>query len=390
MPPEAEAPAAPAPAPAMDDMASLTAAISQDIQRPAAPKQPEAAPTPKPKDQPAPKEPAASKKPWEVQVQDPDAEPTPEPAPAQEQEPADMKPEAKTRWKDLRATETKYKELQPQFEALKAELEALRNAPKEAPDDVKAELETLRNFRAAYDVVNTPEYVEAVAKPYQDATRRLQEVAAFAKVDFNKLFETSGEDNRLVRNKMIRSIIMASEEEGVDEAVIAEATTAINDMLPLFAKDQELRAKAGEIRTAIEGRKTQETEAQRQQHEATLAKASKEMDDLLMPKFKAFKLFEDAEFAKRVSEARVADPTSAPMDAVFQAKAGVLLPKVVEKYNAMATELRDLRKTLNARNNSSPTTTSTAASTNHEAPRSLSDTETLASMQAAARMPFTR
>lgn len=388
MPPEAAAPeAAPAQAP-MDDMSSLMQAVKQSNEqalRPAAP-QPDPAPEAKPQE-PAPKKPAANpaKKAWEMDVQDPDAPESEAKAPEQEAPEPDMKPEAKTRWKELRAKENQLKDLLPQFDALKAELEQLKSAPREAPDEVKTELEDLRNFRAAYDVVNTPEYKNAVTVPFQDAQRRLQDVADFAKVDYQKLFQASGENNRLARNKIISSILSESEEEGVDASVIAEATAAINDMLPIFAKDEELRAKAGEMRTALEGRKTKETEAQRQQHEATMSKASKEMDDLLAPKFKAFKLFEDAEFAKRVSEARVADAATSPMDAAYQAKAGVLLPAVIEKFNALATEVKDLRKTLAARNGSSPTVTPSTPQLN-EPRKPMSDEETFNSLMQAAKL----
>jgi hypothetical protein len=357
----------------MDDMSSLMQAVKQSNEqalRPAAP-QPDQAPEAKPQEPaPAPKKPAANpaKKGWEMDVQDPDAPESEAKTPEQEAPEPDMKPEAKTRWKELRAKENQ-----------------LKSAPREAPDEVKTELEDLRNFRAAYDVVNTPEYKNAVTVPFQDAQRRLQDVADFAKVDYQKLFQASGENNRLARNKIISSILSESEEEGVDASVIAEATAAINDMLPIFAKDEELRAKAGEMRTALEGRKVKETEAQRQQHEATMSKASKEMDDLLMPKFKAFKLFEDAEFAKRVSEARVADAATSPMDAAYQAKAGVLLPAVIEKFNTLATEVKDLRKTLAARNGSSPTVTPSTPQLN-EPRKPMSDEETFNSLMQAAKL----
>lgn len=305
----------------------------------------------------------ALKNPWEASIVDPDA-PAAEgdnaesgEAPEASGEPAEQefKSESqKLKWGELKKKATERDTFEKELTDLRAKLQEFEKNPK-VPEKVQKELERLRQFEAAVAIEKTPDYQEAVTKPYQAQVNRIQEVAEYAQVDMNKLMDAANEVNTLRRAKAIRDVLSSSEVE-MDEQAINIAVRAADTLhSEVYPKDAELRSKAQEIWHGFEGRQAVETAKQREARETAFKQASTEMFDTLKAKLAPLKIFEDGDLAQKVQSAVQADPSSEPMLAAYQAQAGVFVPVLVQQINDLRTQLAAAQKVLKARGASEPT-----------------------------------
>lgn len=350
------------------DLEGLRAAAEQSNQ---ALQQPEAAkPAPAAKAKkaaPAEEKPVAKPtKPWETPLE-PTEEPEAQEEPQVEEPPVEMKPEAKTRWGELRKTEENYKKILPEYEQLKKEVETLKNTPAKLPDEVAAELEELRAERAAYRIESTPEWKETIDAPYADATTRLSEITDYAKVDFDKILDAARETNSIARNRKIAALLDDSE-VGVTETEKMEAIKAVNDIVGLSDKAAKLKAQARDLQNGFEGKSRAAKEAEAQKLSQVLSRSAEEVATALAISFKDTALFSNADFVKELHEARPTDINEDPNYAVYEAQAAKILPAIVPMYNALAKEVKQLKKALNARNSSSPSSRAPAAGAQAPAP----------------------
>lgn len=272
-----------------------------------------------------------------------------EPAKPEENAPTELKPEAQTKWKELRSKADALDKLKPEYDNLKKEVETLKNASTKPAPEVETELNELRQFKAAYDVENTPEYQEAVMKPYQAHMDKIQEVADFAKVPMEKIQEALKEKNALARTRALRAVFDGSAEEVSSEeiGIVVRAADALHS--EVFPKDNDLRSKALEIKNSLKGQQEVQTAKQQEAHEAALKTSAEELHSVLSAKLKPLGLFDNQEFADKVKAARPADATKEPMLAMAQATSHVLLPAIMAERNKLATELKEAKAALKAR-----------------------------------------
>lgn len=347
----------PTPEATAPDFSSLQAAVQQrnaqqqqqaPVEQPATPVEQKPAPQ-------QPKEPVAPKKPWEVSAQEKEAPAPPAEEPKIEEPPVEMKPEAKTRWGQLRKTEEEYKRIAPEYEKLKAEVEQLRTAEPKLPEELKTELEELRQFRAAYDVENTPEFIKAVVEPYTQVETELKQVADYAQIPLEDLMKAVEEPNRLKRNAAIRGVLSKSPAD-ITESEIQLVNGEADKAHSIFQKATDLRKQATEIRSAMTGTQKAQAEAQQRQIEAAYSKAVGEMSNTLTTSLKHSGVL-NAEVTKAIQEAKQASIAEDPQMAAYQAQAGVLLPHMIELLNKERQELREARAALAARSKASPSVT---------------------------------
>ena len=303
-----------------------------------------------------PKKAAAPKNPWEASVVDPEA-PTESSAESDGDSPSsegdspeqEFKSESqKLKWGELKKKATEFDTLQKKYAEMEQRLQEFEKNPK-VPEAIEQELNELRQFRAGYDIQNTPEYAEAVAKPYQTQVSRIQEVADYAGVDMSKLMDAANEPNTLRRAKAIRDVLSTSEAD-MDEQAINIAVRAADTLhSEVYPKDLELRNKAEEIQRGLKGRSEIESVKQREAREQAFKQASTEMFDTLKARLGPLKIFDDADAAKAVQGATLADPVENPMLAAFQAQAAAVTPMLVQQINDLRTQLAAAQKVLKAR-----------------------------------------
>jgi hypothetical protein len=317
-------------------------------------------PEPKPEaKKPAPQEtkkpetkPTEAKKPadaWDTEAVSLD-EPKPEAKPT-EAAPTELKPEAQTKWKELRSKADELDAIKPEFEKLKAEYEKIKDTPTKLAPEVEAELTELKRFKAAYDVEGTEDYKTAVLQPYEANMTKIAEVADFAGISMDKIEAALKETNTLARARALRAAFdsnpdgpeISSEEIGI----VVRAGDELH--ANVFPKDKELRAKALEIQSAMKGQQETMTAKQREAQDAAMTTATSELYNIMESKLKPMGLFSNQEFTTALKAARPADPTKEPMSAAKQAMSAVMLPQLVVKYNEVATQLKEAKAALKAR-----------------------------------------
>lgn len=284
-----------------------------------------------------------------------------------EEAPKGMTQEAQKAWEQYKKGYKEAQRLKPEVETLRKELAALKEKPA-IPPEVDTELSELRQFRAAFDVVNTEDYKAAVTTPMAQQWEIVSEVVAFSGIDSTKLERAMREPNRLQRNEAIRAALSESEKE-VDQQSITEVCNAATEIHKLDAKGRELEQKAVSMQNVIKGKREQETQKEQQERESAFAKASDETFRALNTKLPEF--LKEKEVAEAVKTARIAED---PMDQSYQAQAGVILPSIVKALQAARTEIATLKKQAAARAQAKPSIDGkTAAPMGTEQPISLTE-----------------
>lgn len=338
-------------------MAGL-ASLPRPGSQPPAPKAPEAPKQEQKKPAaPDPKKPEAkpgeAKKPaegWEMEAVSLE-EPKTEAKPTEETAPSELKPEAQTKWKELKSKATELDQLKPEFEKLKAEFEKIKETPNKLAPEVEAELTELKRFKAAYDVEGTEEYKTAVLQPYESNMTKIAEVADFAGVSMDKIEAALKETNTLARARALRAAFDSNPDgPEISSEEIGIVVRAADDLhASVFPKDKELRAKALEIQSAIKGQQETMTAKQREAQDAAMTTATTELYGIMESKLKPLGIFNNQEFVAALKAARPADASKEPMSAAKQAMSAVMLPHLVTKYNEVATQLKEAKAALKAR-----------------------------------------
>ena len=240
-------------------------------------------------------------------------------------------PKEHTRWKQLKADEAWRKEHEPKVAQLQKELDDLKS--KYNDEDLTArqkELEELRQFRAAKDIRSTPEYKREVEKPFQDQHQRMSELSEYADVSLTEIAEAMKERNALKRNEKLEEVLKSGGKE-LKQAAFDLAFKIGDSIQDLMAKDAEFESRASEINGQLETQSQSQKYAAEQKEKEILQNANKEvathlkvnMRDVLegLSGFDAAQL-DNLEIAKD------------PMDVVYNAAAGSILPLVLEALRA--------------------------------------------------------
>lgn len=243
-------------------------------------------------------------------------------------------------------------ELSKAQDAIKQRDAAIEEAKKSGkPDEATLkELEELRQWRYSEDVKASPEWKAAIADPLNQTFGSLKEIAESMNVDHESLLKATDEPLAWKRNAAIRRLFNAASEASdspVDPIELQAAADAAileaNSLPSLYAKAEEMEAKAQEtwqsLRTNREQQKTEQSKAS----EADFVKASEHLLPQLKTKWPS--LFKDESDAKAVAEAKI--DTTPEGQALQAQKAALFKPALKELMSARA-KIAELEKTVNA------------------------------------------
>lgn len=261
-------------------------------------------------------------------------------------------PKAKTPWKQLRETESNYKKMLPEYEALKREVQELRSKQAEIPQEVQKELQDLRDYQAAYSIKQTAEWRTTVDEPLTAQYERLAVVAKDMGVNYDDLALATNENNSYARNKAIKKLLEDST-TGFEQSAYTEAIEAAAEANGIYKKAADLTAKSHEIKNAYEGKKTFEETQREQQQQQRLSDSSKAMLDRFTNSLKSTDILSDEKFRGEIQSVRPANIQSEPEMAIYQAQAGKLLPSVITRLHAVTKELAQVKGVLEARSKAS-------------------------------------
>lgn len=289
--------------------------------------------------------------PWEAEIKTDEEKKTETEAKKDEvPEPVFKEPAQKAKWGELRDKANELDKLKPEFESLKTKIAELEKAePKLAPE-VEAELQELRNFRSAYAIEETPEYQQAVTAPMVEVKNTLDQVAEYAGVEVQELYDALDIQNPFQRASAIRKALVASENE-VGEDAIQMAITATNEFHKnVVPKMQELKANATEIQKSLQSQKQVQQEQMTQKQKAELAAASTEMFSKLEANLKKIPgLFDDPKVGEAMKKAALANPSEKPMLAAYQAQVAAAMPYLIQTLNGLIQKNASLEKLAKSR-----------------------------------------
>jgi len=224
--------------------------------------------------------------------------------------------------------EEQAKDAQVRYEKLQKEYEQFKSNPKDRPETLE-KLQRLEAWEKAQELKTTPEWQDAVVKPIQKSLDMLNRIAGRAKVDADALIKATDEEIDFERIDAITKVF-ESAEEPVPAHLISAAIEEAKKLHPLYGKAAEMERNSKETLASLSHQTAQQKEAAAQKEAAEYEKHHTHIYDQMAKKLPS--LFGDADLAAEVKAAR---PGTDPADRAYEAQAGTLLPKLVEKYFAL-------------------------------------------------------
>jgi hypothetical protein len=265
-------------------------------------------------------------------------------------EPEFKSPAQKLKWGELRTKAEELDKLKPEVESLKTKIAELEKAEPKLPSEVEAELQELRNFRSAYAIEETPEYQQSVIAPMSEVKNTLDQVAEYAGVEVQALYDSLDITNPFQRASAIRKALVASENE-VGEDAIQMAISATNEFHKnVVPKMQELKSNAAEIQKSLQSQKQVEQSRMSEKQQAELKKASTEIYGKLEASLKKIPgLFDDPKVGEAMKKASLANPSEKPMMAAYQAQVAAAMPYLIQTLNGLIQKNASLEKLAKSR-----------------------------------------
>jgi hypothetical protein len=261
-------------------------------------------------------------------------------------------------WKTLK---TAKREIEKERDNLRKEIEELKQAPAtpQSSEEIaaaKQELETARAQLAEYDrnmalvnVEKTREYQENISVPLANAENMIQAFATKYELSIPEIAQAAMNPNMLERNQALADMV-----GGMNDFDKYEFKKVVDEAQSLFQRSQSVKQNAVESLKYVESqRQVEQAKAASKQQEAANAAA-----DVVWESFskKLPFLKDDPKLASQLDkDAREADIVSAtPEIQKYASYAGVVLPKVMEKYNNAMQEIATLKASLAKRSSAAP------------------------------------
>jgi hypothetical protein len=282
--------------------------------------------------------------------------------------PANLSEKNKIGWKELKSLK---KQVEQERDRLKAELETVKSQPPVEVEATKAELEQARQQLEEYEsrmaminVEQSREYQESIAKPLAAAESMIQEYAKAYELDIPQIAAAAMQTNILERNKMLSEMTA-----GMNDFDKLEFKKLVDDAQGLFARAQQAKANANESLAYIEQQRQVEAQKAQQKFQQAHKEAAAQMRETLTKKLPFL-----AETPSLFNDAENADLTQATPDVQAYAKhAAVLLPTLLEKFNAQGKRIAELEASIAKRSSGGPSARSGGVSSTPDSSSSGED-----------------
>lgn len=302
-------------------------------------------------------EPAAEETTETEEVETPAGE-KPEEVDDLEDAPKGMTAKSQEGWKTLKSAK---REIEKERDLLRKEIEELKKTPAvpQSAEEIataKQELEAARAQLAEYDrnmalvnVEKTREYQENIAVPLANAESMIQAFATKYELSIPEIAQAAMNPNILERNQALADMV-----GGMNDFDKFEFKKVVDEAQSLFQRSQSVKQNAVESLKFVESqRQAEQSKTAAKQQEAANAAA-----DMVWDSFSKKMPFlqEDPKLASQLNkDAREADILSAsPEIQKYASYAGVVLPKVMEKYNSAVQTIAKLEAALAKRSSASP------------------------------------
>lgn len=254
---------------------------------------------------------------------------------------------AQSRWMELKTAEKERDDLKgriPQLEGKIRELEA-----KAWKDEEKSELDELRVFRKAKAIELTPEWQNQVEIPRKQRKDFINRFSEHYQINRDSLWEAFDLTDPFQRSERIDEVLKGAQKE-VPAQMAATVAQIAGDLPVIRAADEQMRKEALERGTALESEKAQASEKEISKSREEYQKDHGYVHSELSKKLPT--LFSDPALAEAVKNAIPADDSRTM---AYQAQAGELLPRIVEKLMETEKELATYKQERADRAAASPT-----------------------------------
>jgi hypothetical protein len=263
--------------------------------------------------------------------------------------PSGLSEKNKLGWKELKSLK---KQVEQERDRLKAELETVKSQPPVEVEATKAELEQARQQLEEYEsrmamvnVEQSREYQENIAKPLAAAESMIQEYAKAYELDIPQIAAAAMQTNTLERNKMLSEMTA-----GMNDFDKLEFKSLVDNAQTLFARSQQAKANAQESLAYIEQQREKESQKAQQQYQQAQKEAAAQVRESLTKKMPFL-----AENPQLFAEAEQADLLQAAPDVQVYAKhAAVLLPTLLNKFEAQNKRIAELEASIAKRSSGGP------------------------------------
>jgi hypothetical protein len=282
--------------------------------------------------------------------------------------PSGLSEKNKLGWKELKSLK---KQVEQERDRLKAELETVKSQPPVEVEATKAELEQARQQLEEYEsrmamvnVEQSREYQESIAKPLAAAESMIQEYAKAYELDIPQIAAAAMQTNTLERNKMLSEMTA-----GMNDFDKLEFKSLVDNAQTLFARSQQAKANAQESLAYIEQQREKESQKAQQQYQQAQKEAATHVRESLTKKLPFL-----AETPQLFAEAEEADLLQAAPDVQVYAKhAAVLLPTLLNKFEAQNKRIAELEASIAKRSSGGPSVRGGGVSTTPDSSSSGED-----------------
>jgi hypothetical protein len=282
--------------------------------------------------------------------------------------PSGLSEKNKLGWKELKSLK---KQVEQERDRLKAELETVKSQPPVEVEATKAELEQARQQLEEYEsrmamvnVEQSREYQENIAKPLAAAESMIQEYAKAYELDIPQIAAAAMQTNTLERNKMLSEMTA-----GMNDFDKLEFKSLVDNAQTLFARSQQAKANAQESLAYIEQQREKESQKAQQQYQQAQKEAATHVRESLTKKMPFL-----AENPQLFAEAEQADLLQAAPDVQVYAKhAAVLLPTLLNKFEAQNKRIAELEASIAKRSSGGPSVRGGGVSTTPDSSSSGDD-----------------
>jgi len=261
---------------------------------------------------------------------------------------------AKVRWGELK---TELKQEREAMRELKKELEDLKNKSLYDPTEV----ETLKKQLSEYDkelavhkIEATQEYRTVIETPLKSIGDAAAAIARRYEIENDTLFDALAEQDEAKQHRLLTDVV-----DGMNDRDRLKIYQMADDTLALLKKRDEMKERSQEALQELEIR-------QKQTQEQSQAEQKRKFTGHIDRMFEAFDdkipfvALESNETKSAVLEQLKKDAlktniASAGLDVqAYSAAAGVVLPRLIKQFRAIATENKALKDRMSGLNNASP------------------------------------
>ncbi len=291
----------------------------------------------------------------------------------------------KASWASLKREAAELKEFKTKYSELENKVKELEKSP--LSEEVRTKLEHAEKVQAAYDMRNSPEYLKAVTEPKEAISADVAEIASTFGLNEDALWKAFAETNSWKRGQAIDKAIQGAEQE-ISPSVVAAIRDNAERMHGVWRKESELESKASEIKTALDARSKDTQQKMSLEQEQAWSKATAESQQMLETKLApVLKGLPEAERASLVEALKTAKISEDPGERALQAQAPHIAAIMIQRYNAQAKAMAELKKENAALLKSRPGTTVTQEPEARTAKSDSEEDEDFLNELKSAKMP---